>query len=299
MKSKLNWISIFGVAIMWFVGGGIYPFLSQATKTINPINIVFIRAWGATTILFLALLFIAPKAARSFKFDRSFIPIVISSLLYSPVCSVSLTWSSSRVPGAITALIYSTLPAMSIIYMAIRGIRPSKLATSGVIVSSIAVIFLIGAPSGAVQIAGIFGAILSTFAWLSATEIWIKYESGYTLIFAIFLQVFIGALGITIVRFVMKAPAIHSHDVFNPTMLFLVLALASQYWAYLGISRRVSPALLTSFAVVNPLVAGLVGFIAFKQKLGPIQLIAGTVLLLGVYLVVKSEITVGRSVSRI
>lgn len=293
MNGRLNWMSIFGVAIMWFVGGGIYPFLSDATKTIDPINIVFIRAWGATAILFLAVLFIAPKAPRSFKFDKSFIPIVISSLMYSPLCSVSLTWSSSRVPGAITALIYSTLPAMSIIYMVMKGTRPSKVATSGVIVASIAVVFLIGAPSGAVQIAGIFGALLSTFAWFTATEIWIKYESGYALIFAIFLQVFIGAVGTTVVRFVMKTPAVHSRDIFNPTMIFLVLALASQYWAFLGISRRVSPALLTSFAFVNPLVAGVIGFFAFGQKLGAIQLIAGTILLLGVYLVVKSEMVAG------
>lgn len=282
-------MTTFGVAIMWFVGGGIYPFLSHATETIDPINVVFIRAWGAAAILFLAVLFLSPRSPRTFKFDKSFFPIVISSVLYSPICSVSLAWSSSRIPGAISALLYSTLPAMSIIYLAIQGKRPSVLATSGVVVASIAVVFLIGAPQGSVQIAGIFAALLSTFAWFAATEIWIKYESGYPLIFAIFLQVFIGAIGTTIVHFVMKAPDIHIRDVFNPTVIFLILALASQYWAYLGISRRVSPALLTSFAFVNPLVAGVLGFLAFNQKLQLIQLIAGAILLIGVYLVVKSE----------
>lgn len=282
-------MTTFGVAIMWFVGGGIYPFLSHATETIDPINVVFIRAWGAAAILFLAVLFLAPRSLRTFKFDKSFFPIVISSVLYSPICSISLAWSSSRIPGAITALLYSTLPAMSIIYLAIQGKRPSALATSGVVVASIAVVFLIGAPQGSVQVAGIFAALLSTFAWFAATEIWIKYESGYPLIFAIFLQVFIGAIGTTMVHFVMKAPDIHIRDVFNPTVIFLTLALASQYWAYLGISRRVSPALLTSFAFVNPLVAGVLGFLAFNQKLQLIQLIAGAILLIGVYLVVKSE----------
>ncbi len=72
-------------------------------------------------------------------------------------------------------------------------------------------------------------------------------------------------------------------------MIFLVFALASQYWAYLGISRQVSPALLTSFAFVNPLVAGVIGYFAFDQNLGATQLIAGAILLLGIYLVVKSE----------
>jgi drug/metabolite transporter (DMT)-like permease len=289
MNKRLSRTTIFGIAVMWFVGGGIYPFLSHAAKTINPINIVLIRAWGSASILFLAVLILAPKSPRTFRFNKSFIPIIISSAMYSPLCSISLAWSSSRIPGAISALLYSTLPAMSIIYLAIKGQRPSTLAVSGVVVASIAVIFLIGAPQGSVQVAGILAALLSTFAWFSATEIWIKYESGYPLIFAIFLQVFIGAVGTTVVHFVMKAPSVHMKDVLNPTMIFLIAALASQYWAYLGISRRVSPALLTSFAFVNPLVAGVIGFFAFGQKLGATQLIAGVILLLGVFLVVKSE----------
>ena len=294
MNKRLSRTTVFGIAVMWFVGGGIYPFLSHAAKTINPINIVLIRAWGSASILFLAVLILAPKSPRTFRFDKSFIPIIISSAMYSPLCSISLAWSSSRIPGAISALLYSTLPAMSIIYLAIKGQRPSTLAVSGVVVASIAVIFLIGAPQGSVQVAGILAALLSTFAWFSATEIWIKYESGYPLIFAIFLQVFIGAVGTTVVHFVMKAPSVHMKDVLNPTMIFLIAALASQYWAYLGISRRVSPALLTSFAFVNPLVAGVIGFFAFGQKLGAIQLIAGVILLLGVFLVVKSETVADR-----
>jgi drug/metabolite transporter (DMT)-like permease len=256
MPNRLSSSTIFGLAVMWFVGGGIYPFLSHAAKTIDPINIVFIRAWGAALILFLAVLVMAPKSFRLLKFDKSFIPIVISSMMYSPLCSMTLAWSSSRVPGAITALIYSTLPAMS---------------------------------QGSVQIAGIVGALISTFAWFAATEIWIKYESGYPLILAIFLQVFIGAIGTTLVHFFSHTESVTSKDLLNPSMIFLVVALASQYWAYLGISRRVSPALLTSFAFVNPLVAGVIGYFAFDQHLGPVQLIAGAILLVGIYLVVKSE----------
>ncbi len=289
MSNRLNRSTIFGLAVMWFVGGGIYPFLSHAAESIDPINIVLIRAWGAALILLTAVLVMAPKSLRQIRFDKTLIPIVISSLLYSPLCSMTLAWSSSRVPGAITALIYSTLPAMSIIFLAIKGQRPSPLAISGVVVASIAVIFLIGAPQGEVQIAGIIGALVSTFAWFAATEIWIKYETGYPLILAIFLQVFIGALGATVVHRVSNTPSVTVSDITNPSIIFLVAALASQYWAYLGISRQVSPALLTSFAFVNPLVAGIVGYFAFQQRLGGVQLLAGAILLIGVYLVVRSE----------
>lgn len=289
MQNRLSPSIIFGLAVMWFIGGGIYPFLSDAAETIDPVNIVFIRAWGAALILFLAVLAIAPKSLRVVRLNKSFIPIVLSSLMYSPLCSMTLAWSSSRVPGAITALIYSTLPVMSIIYLAIKGQRPSPLAIGGVSVAFIAVVFLIGAPQGSVQIAGIIGALISTFAWFAATEIWIKYESGYPLILAIFLQVFIGAIGTSLVYVFVKPESLTRSDFLNPSMIFLVVALASQYWAYLGISRRVSPALLTSFAFVNPLVAGAIGYFAFDQRLSGIQVSAGLILLVGIYLVVKSE----------
>lgn len=292
MKDRLAPSTILGLATMWFVGGGIYPFLSHATSFVDPINIVLIRAWGAAGVLFIATLTFAPRAFAQFRLNKRIIPIIISSLSYSPLCSISLAWSSSRIPGALSALIYSTLPAMSIIFLAIRGKRPSRLAISGVVVSTIAVIFLLGAPHGSVQIPGILAALLSTFAWFAATEIWIKYENNYPVVFAIFLQVFIGAIGTTVVHTIMRTESVKQSDVLNATMLFLIFALASQYWAYLGISRRVGPVLLTSFALVNPVVAGVIGFIAFGQRMGGIQIIAGLILMLGVFLVVKSELSI-------
>ena len=86
MSNRLNRSTIFGLAVMWFVGGGIYPFLSHAAESIDPINIVLIRAWGAALILLTAVLVMAPKSLRQIRFDKTLIPIVISSLLYSPLC---------------------------------------------------------------------------------------------------------------------------------------------------------------------------------------------------------------------
>ena len=58
---------------------------------------------------------------------------------------------------------------------------------------------------------------------------------------------------------------------------------------YLGISSRVSGMVLTSFGFVNPLVAALVGYFVFSQKITTMQAVAGAILLVGVALVVKNE----------
>jgi drug/metabolite transporter (DMT)-like permease len=58
----------------------------------------------------------------------------------------------------------------------------------------------------------------------------------------------------------------------------------------MGLTDRVSPELLTSFAFINPLVAGLIGFSVFSQSVSQIQIIAGIILLVGVYIVVREDL---------
>jgi drug/metabolite transporter (DMT)-like permease len=280
----------FGVAVMWFVGGSIYPFLSNVAEKVDPLNVILIRSIGAALILLVAVLIIDPTSFKKIRFDRTLIPIVVASMMFSPICSGALAWSSGRIPGALSALMYSTLPAMATIYLIVQKKSPSKKSIIGVLIASVAVVFLVGAPQGPVQTAGVLAALLSVFAWFAATEIWIKYETGYPLILAIFLQVAIGALGTVLVHLFLNPPAITAEQIFDPSMLFLIVALASQYWAYLGISRRVSPAVLTSFAFVNPVVAGAIGYFAFDQQVSAIQLVAGALLLSGVFLVVREDL---------
>ncbi|CAB4644122.1 unannotated protein [freshwater metagenome] len=279
-----------GIAVLWFVGGSIYPFLSNVAGRVDPLNIILIRSLGAASILFVAVLIIDPSSFKKIKFDRTFIPIIVASMMFSPICSGALAWSSERIPGALSALMYSTLPAMATLYLILQKKSPSKKSILGVAIASVAVVFLVGAPQGPVQIAGVLAALLSVFAWFVATEIWIKYDTGYPLILAIFLQVAFGTLGTVVLYFFLDPPAITYDQIFDPSMLFLIFTLASQYWAYLGISRRVSPAVLTSFAFINPVVAGIIGYFVFDQQVSVIQVLAGFLLLSGVFLVVREEL---------
>lgn len=282
-------LTLFSVGVMWFVGGSIYPFLSHVTEQIEPINIIVLRSTGAALIMFIAALIICPGAFKQLKWDSRLIPMIISSLIFSPICSGALAWSSNYIPGAVSALMYSTLPMMTTIWLMARGIKVSKPAMAGIALATISVIFLIGAPQGQIQTLGVIAALVSVVAWMVATEVWIKYDNGYPLVFAIFVQVSIGAMGTWIVRPFFHAAPLRITDALNVNIVFLTAALASQYWAYLALSRRVSPAMLTSFAFVNPLVAGLIGYLYFDQRINTIQMFSGVILLIGIYLLVREE----------
>ena len=285
-ESILTWIGVIG---MWTIGGAIYPVLSDVTKVVAPMNLVFYRSLGSACLLGTLLLFFQRHAFKDLKFDRRLIPLVVASLLFNPGCAGTLAWASAKIPGAITALLFGSLPAIATIFGALVGRRTNRMAVMGVVVATLAVAFLVGHPSGTITTAGIIAALLATVSWFAATEVWVTYNPGYPLLLATFMQTLIGALGAFLARPILNSPPVHVHEVFIGGVIFLTFAFATQHFMYLGISSRVSEMILTSFGFVNPLIAALVGYFFYSQKLTLMQGTAGGILLVGVALVVRNE----------
>ncbi|MTA86867.1 MAG: hypothetical protein F2553_02685 [Actinobacteria bacterium] len=283
------------LSVMWIVGGAIYPFLSEVTSSVDLLNIIFIRSVGAAAILLIAVALIMPGSFKLIRFDKQLLTLGATGLIFSPICSGAVAWSSSKEPGAVIALTYSILPALAVVYAALQGRKPTRNSVIGVAIATLSVAFLIGAPSESVSAIGITVAFLSVIAWFIGTQIWIKYPPTYPILLATAVQVLISAIAAGFLKFFISTPAIKSEDVLNFNMIFLIAALAAQYWAYMGLADRVSPELLTSFAFINPLVAGGIGFFVFNQNVSQIQIIAGVILLVGVYIVVREDLKKNQS----
>ena len=278
------------LTVMWIVGGAIYPFLSEVTSSVDLLNIIFIRSVGAALILFIAVALTSPGSLKLIRFDKRLVMLSITGLIFSPICSGAVAWASSKEPGAVIALTYSILPALAVVYAAIQGSKPTRNSVIGVAIATLSVAFLIGAPSESVSAVGITVAFLSVIAWFIGTQIWIKFDPGYPILLATAIQVTVSAVAAGLLKLFISTPTIKSEDVFNFNMIFLIAALAAQYWAYMGLADRVSPELLTSFAFINPLVAGAIGYAVFSQSVSQIQVIAGAILLVGVYIVVREDL---------
>jgi len=284
---------------MWIVGGAIYPFLSEVTSSVDLLNIIFIRSVGAAAILFLAVALTMPGSLKLIRFDKRLITLGVTGLIFSPICSGAVAWASSKEPGAVIALIYSILPAIAVVYAALHRRLPTRNSVIGVVIATLSVAFLIGAPSESVSAIGIFVAFLSVIAWFIGTQIWINFEPGYPILLATAIQVSISAVAAGILKIFISTPSIKSEDVINFNMIFLIAALAAQYWAYMGMADRVSPELLTSFAFINPLVAGAIGYFIFQQEVSVVQVIAGVILLIGVFIVVREDLKKNSQTKRI
>jgi drug/metabolite transporter (DMT)-like permease len=275
---------------MWIVGGAIYPFLSEVTSSVDLLNIIFIRSVGAALILFAAVALTSPGSLKLVRFDKRLFMLGGTGLIFSPICSGAVAWASSKEPGAVISLTYSILPAIAVVYAAIQRSMPTRNSVIGVAIATLSVAFLIGSPSESVSAVGITVAFLSVIAWFIGTQIWIKFDPGYPILLATAIQVTVSAIASGLLKLFISTPAIKSEDILNFNMIFLIAALAAQYWAYMGLADRVSPELLTSFAFINPLVAGVIGFSVFNQSVSQIQIIAGAILLVGVYIVVREDL---------
>jgi drug/metabolite transporter (DMT)-like permease len=278
------------LAVMWIVGGAIYPFLSEVTSSVDLLNIIFIRSVGAALILFAAVALTSPGSLKLIRFDKRLIMLGGTGLIFSPICSGAVAWASSKEPGAVISLTYSILPAIAVVYAAIQRSMPTRNSVIGVAIATLSVAFLIGSPSESVSAVGITVAFLSVIAWFIGTQIWIKFDPGYPILLATAIQVTVSAIAAGLLKLFISTPAIKSEDILNFNMIFLIAALAAQYWAYMGLADRVSPELLTSFAFINPLVAGAIGYTVFSQSVSQIQIIAGAILLVGVYIVVREDL---------
>ena len=287
---KLNKVAIpLGLATMWLMGGMGYPFLSAATKELAPMNLVLIRTLGTTLILALIFLCTEISTLRNIRLDRDLGITVLCALLFYPICSGSLAIASSQIPGALTALLFSTLPVISTIFAIYRGEHPHRRVIFGLVLSIVGVVLLIGVPDERINMLGVVAGVISVFTWFIATEIWIKYLPRYSILLATTLQAFFGALGTWMIKPIFTSQAITWDLVINPNVLFLIFSLATQHFAYLWLTTRVSGLVLMLFSIINPLVAGITGYFLFGQSITTMQCFSGLALLIGVYQIIRSQ----------
>jgi drug/metabolite transporter (DMT)-like permease len=289
LKTRISVGNLLAIASMWVIGGLVYPLLALGSKHLNAISLMAIRSSGAAVIMTAMVLILVPKAIMKARLDRRLYPILIAAVLFYPLGSGLLAAASAHIPSAFSALIFSCLPILAVIYAVTTGNQQSKRTWAGVFLALVFLAGLVGRPSGELSSLGIIFVILSVLSWFIGTQNWIEHAPDYPLLICVWLQVLFGAIGCDLIALVsgQKVPSVH--QAFSPVMLLLMISIAIQHLSYIGLSTRVPPALLTSFAFVNPLVAAVAAYFLLHERLSALQALAALGLLVAIYLVVTGE----------
>lgn len=276
-----------GVGVMWIVGGLVYPLLGVVTKDIDALSLAATRTAGAAVLMTAFMLLFRRSDLARFRVTKAVMPDFWAAMAFYPIGNATLAFASQRIASGMSALVFSLMPVLACLWAIREGNRLSIRTWLGVGLSVTFLAVLGGGLGGSIDPVGMLTVVGSVFVWFAGTTFWVKNPPDYPVLVSVWLQIVFGAIGCALfIPFAGLAPA---SVAFNWPMLLLMLTLAGQHIAYIGIAERISPILLTSFAFVNPLVAAIAGWLLLGEVLTSTQIVTATLLLGSIWLVVTGE----------
>jgi drug/metabolite transporter (DMT)-like permease len=206
-----------------------------------------------------------------------------------------VVWSETRVPSGVAALLVAMVPMWIALIEAVLGQRPRPLRIVGLLLGMVGVAILVGPgadDAGRVDPLGFLALVISSLCWSSGTVLSRRLAMpGAAMTSGAEMLAGCVTLGIA---------GLGSGELAEvPTMVIGVPEVAAFAWllvagslvgftVYHWLLKASNPAIASTYAFVNPIVAMLIGWFA-GEALGPRVLVAGVAIVGAVALVVLSQ----------
>jgi drug/metabolite transporter (DMT)-like permease len=283
------------IVILYVVWGSTYLAIRVAVETIPPFIMGAVR-FAIAGVVTLAAVAIARRGAvaRPTRRELRDCAIVGTCLMFGGMGLVS--WAEQTVPSGITGVLIAMMPVWVAIYgRAFFGERLPALAIVGIVVGMAGVVILVGqgvALDRSLDPLGVAALIVSPVAWAAgATFAANRARLPADPFVATGLQMLSGSV-------VLAAAAVFSGELgsFRPAAVTFDGVLATAYLTVVGslvaftafawVIRHAPLPLVATYAFVNPVIAVFLGWLLLHEAVGPVQLIAGGVIVAGVAMII-------------
>ena len=278
------------VYIIW---GSTYMAIRVAVDTLPP----FLMA--GTRFLIAGFLFLALLYARGVTMPNrlQWRNAIISGNLLLLGGNGLVVWAEQTVPSGRAALVVATTPAWFALLEWLRpgGARPKLQTVIGIAVGFAGVSLLInpsgnGSSGGSTQLAGMLAVVGATASWAGGSlfaKHSAKPESPWMNVAT---QMICGGCGLLLVGLLMNEPARTHWTQFSARSLWaLAYLIVFGSWvafsAYIWLLKHTTPAALSTYAYVNPVIAVLLGWLLLHETVSPHTLVAAAVILAGVLII--------------
>ncbi|MBL8860614.1 MAG: EamA family transporter [Planctomycetes bacterium] len=284
---------LLALCAVWILWGSTYFAIRVAVEALPP----FLMA-GTRFVLAGALLLTYALATGAERPRREhLLPACVSGALLM-LCSNGLVcWAETRVDSSVAALVVAGVPLWMLLFdwLRPRGARPAARGLAGVVVG-MAGVALLAAPDPAHPLdpLGIAALVAATISW----SIGSLYSRGAHLpraqVTASGLQMLAGGIlqcvaGVALGEVSrVDLELVGARHVASWAWLVLAGSIAG-FSAYLWLLKHTTPALATSYAFVNPLVALVLGVVWGGEVLAPRTWIAAAIIVGAVVLVVTAR----------
>lgn len=287
-----RWRIGLALAAVYLIWGSTYFAIGEAVRTIPP----FLMA-GTRFITAGAIVYIWRRQAGAPR------PLPVH---WRSAATISLflvlggngfvSWAEQRVPSGLAALIISITPVVVVIvdWLRPRGTTPGGRVLAGLALGLVGMVILVGpARLEAAQDADAFSTFMCTLAptlWAIGSVYSRHVKQSPDLLLASGLQMLAGGVWLLIAGAAtgefsrLSFEAVTTRSVVAWTYLTLIGAIVG-YSAYLYLLRHTTPAVATTYAYVNPVVAVLLGWLAGGEVVTGRILLAATLLIGSVVLI--------------
>jgi drug/metabolite transporter (DMT)-like permease len=289
-------------AAVYLIWGSTYLGIRLAIETIPPFLMGGVRFLIAGGVLYLwARWRGAERPTRA-----HWVSAVIIGALLLLGGNGAVVWSEQRVPSSIAALLVATVPLWMVLldWMRRGGTRPTAVVTAGVVLGLAGIALLVrpGAKTASVNLIGAGVLVLGSLSWAVGSLYARRVKLPPSPLLATAMEMLGGGALLTALAALSgETRTFHLANVsaHSAAALLYLIAFGSlvAFTAYVWLLEVSTPARVSTYAYVNPVVAVLLGWIFAGEPLTGQMLIAAAVIVGAVALITAGSLGAGRKAS--
>ncbi len=276
---------------IYVIWGTTYLAIALAIRTLPPFTTGAIRYLTAGTVMYAWLRSREPR-----PFAGLYIPgTLLCGVLMSGIGNGFVMWAQKGIPSGVAALFVASLPMLILLFdwAFFSRQKPARVATLGVIVGMAGVAVLAthtGGMSGRIHPIHLLAVLAAEISWAVATLLQRRFVPVERIANFTCLQLFAGGVFQLVAALIGRDwQVLAVHGVATSSLLavaYLTIAgtlIANNCYTYL--IAHVSAHKVTTYALVNPVIALALGVLVLDEKVSWAMVIASVLVLLGVALV--------------
>ena len=279
--------AFFAIYLIW---GSTYLAIRVAVESMPPFLMAGVRFIVAGALLYAWLAYQGRAAATGRQWRDN---LVIGALLLVGGNGV-VVWAEQRIPSGITTLLISITPLFMVMFdwMLPKGLRPSAATFVGLALGFAGVALLINGGTGGapLDVARCIGLLVACISWAAGSLLSRHAREPAEPITAATLQMLLGGVLMVLVgTFRGEFTGFHLHDVSARSLLaWVYLVVAGSlitFPAYVYLLKHSTPARVSTYSYVNPVVAVFLGWLILGEPVGPRTFLAALVIVSAVAII--------------
>jgi drug/metabolite transporter (DMT)-like permease len=286
------WLVVAAFGAVYVIWGSTYLGIAVAIQSIPPLLMAGARAVLAGALLYGVMRVYGAARPKPIHWRNA---VIVGGLLLG-AGNGGVSWAQQSVPSSLAALIVAAVPLWMLLIDWLRpgGYRPHALVFAGLALGFAGVAFIVlGKDQAGHRIVAPLGAAVllgATISW-AAGSVWSRHlVKPSSALLTIAMQMIAGGVILILAGAVGgEIPRLHLSAITKASgIAFVYLTLIGSlvgFTAYVWLLQVSTPARVSTYAYVNPLIAVFLGRLVLKEPLPHSVVLAGALVLAGVVLI--------------